>query len=162
MENNFYLMGYYFSDSNFDNLLFMAPTEGEILNYSKDIVEELFDKNITSIQTIRWLGKIRVDIDGMYEFSINDNVLIGLNNTILSSKLNKIKLEKDITYNIRIEQKLSNSILLKDFVLQILYFSLVGQKVKTVDNEKIYSLDFSRTDEITFISSDNFFESKSS
>lgn len=160
MINNTFLMGYYFSDSNFDNLLFMSPTNGYILNYFKDVVEELFDKNTTSIQTIRWLGKIKVDIDGVYEFLINDNTLIGLNDSILNTSSNEIELKKDTYYNIRIEQKLKDSILLKDYTPQNLYFNLLNNtQSKTLNTINIYSPDFSKTDEIIFIPSDNFFES---
>ena len=49
MINNTFFMGYYFNDSDFDNLLFMSPTEGNILSYSKYIVEDLFNKNSTFI-----------------------------------------------------------------------------------------------------------------
>ena len=118
MINNTFFMGYYFNDSDFDNLLFMSPTEGNILSYSKYIVEDLFNKNSTFIQSIRWLGKIKVDIDGIYEFLINSDTLIELDKTLLNSTSNKLKLKKDIFYNIRIEQKLENKTLL-DIPLKI-------------------------------------------
>ncbi len=159
MNNNF-LMGYYFSDSNFDNLLFMAPTNGYILNYSNDIIEELFDKNNTFIQSIRWLGKIKVDIDGMYEFLINNDTLIEVNDSLLSINTNKIQLKKDIYYNIRIEQKLKDAILLKDYIPQNLYFNLLSNtKLRTIDSINVYSPNFSKTDEIIFIPNDNLFDS---
>lgn len=154
-------MGYYFSDSDFDNLLFMSPTEGNILSYSKDIVEDLFNKNSTFIQSIRWLGKIKVDIDGIYEFLINPDTLIELDKTILNSTSNKLKLKKDIFYNIRIEQKLENKTLLKDFVPKMFQINLLSNSnFKTSNKHQIYSPNFSKTDEITFIPNESLFGSK--
>ncbi|CAJ1610715.1 ADP-ribosylating binary toxin binding subunit BecB [Clostridium perfringens] len=161
MINNTFFMGYYFSDSDFDNLLFMSPTEGNILSYSKDIVEDLFNKNSTFIQSIRWLGKIKVDIDGIYEFLINPDTLIELDKTILNSTSNKLKLKKDIFYNIRIEQKLENKTLLKDFVPKMFQINLLSNSnFKTSNKHQIYSPNFSKTDEITFIPNESLFGSK--
>nr|AYA44303.1 component b binary enterotoxin [Clostridium perfringens] len=161
MINNTFFMGYYFSDSDFDNLLFMSPTEGNILSYSKDIVEDLFNKNSTFIQSIRWLGKIKVDIDGVYEFLINSDTLIELDKTLLNSTSNKLKLKKDIFYNIRIEQKLENKTLLKDFVPKMFQINLLNNSnFKTSNKHQIYSPNFSKTDEITFIPNESLFGSK--
>lgn len=161
MINNTFFMGYYFNDSDFDNLLFMSPTEGNILSYSKYIVEDLFNKNSTFIQSIRWLGKIKVDIDGIYEFLINSDTLIELDKTLLNSTSNKLKLKKDIFYNIRIEQKLENKTLLKDFVPQMFKINLLSNSnFKASDNYQIYSPNFSKTDEITFIPNESLFGSK--
>ncbi|WP_242309763.1 binary toxin-like calcium binding domain-containing protein [Bacillus cereus group sp. BfR-BA-01524] len=104
------LMGYYYNDSNFNELVMMTPEKNGDLKIIKEDHDELLSKEKQSIQSIRWIGYIKPSESGEYTFSTSSDQNIAMQidgKTVInqSPMENKIELEKDKLYEIRLEYR---------------------------------------------------------
>ncbi|MDT3494655.1 PA14 domain-containing protein [Bacillus toyonensis] len=102
------LLGYYFNDLDSKDLLFMTNQQtGDLSTLPKE-VNDFSDKKQKNVQSAYWHGRIRVDEAGEYVFTTSANqyvkFLVDGNQMINhSDSQQKIKLEKDKFYDIKIE-----------------------------------------------------------
>ncbi|MCM3222915.1 PA14 domain-containing protein [Bacillus cereus] len=104
------LLGYYYKDQDFNNLITIAPTYANTLSYEQEIVDKLLDKNSQIYQSIRWVGLIKSKESGTFTFKFSEdkNTIIELNGEIVSKNGQEKKtvyLEKEKLIPIKIEYK---------------------------------------------------------
>ncbi|AJI08436.1 binary toxin-like calcium binding domain-containing protein [Bacillus cereus] len=104
------LMGYYYNDSNFSELVMMTPEKNGELKIIKEDHGELLPEGKRNIQSIRWIGYIKPSEDGEYIFSTSSdqNIVMQIDGkTVInqSPMENKIELDKDKLYEIRLEYR---------------------------------------------------------
>ncbi|TKJ04181.1 hypothetical protein FC695_12095, partial [Bacillus cereus] len=104
------LLGYYYKDQDFNNLITIAPTYANTLSYDQEIVDKLLDKNSQIYQSIRWVGLIKSKESGTFTFKFSEdkNTIIELNGEIVSKNGQEKKtvyLEKEKLIPIKIEYK---------------------------------------------------------
>ncbi|MED1305303.1 hypothetical protein BK704_10980 [[Bacillus thuringiensis] serovar konkukian] len=143
------LMGYYYQDPNFQQLVLMGHRQATDLKIPKNEVKALLSNDQQQIQSARWIGYIKPSQTGEYIFSTSSDqhVIIELDgNSILnqSSMTEPIQLEKDKQYKIRIEyapQQVEN----KDPLVNLdLNWSISGGKVEQIPAHAFLLPDFSR------------------
>ena len=136
------LLGYYFSDSNFENPVLYAPTRGGKLRF--DITTEsegLFTENNSNYKSIKWFGYLKSNVTGDYKFKISDdlNAIIEVNGKIVSSKgENKetVHLEKGQLIEIKIEYQNEKGLDAKDKVLESMELIKIDKDVKEIKIEQ--------------------------
>ncbi|MED1902266.1 PA14 domain-containing protein [Bacillus thuringiensis] len=135
------LIGYYFNDKNFRELAFITLMDsGETKLMKKDIQHLLVEEKQT-VQSVRWLGYIQSSKTDRYLFSTSDDsqVIVQIDEEIIinqSSMVHPLHLDKDKTYQIRIEyrpEQSNPSDIVTDFQL---YWSCIDIDEKMVIQSK--------------------------
>ncbi|PEQ66873.1 binary toxin-like calcium binding domain-containing protein [Bacillus cereus] len=143
------LLGYYFQDSNFQQLVLMAHRQASDLEIHKNEVKDLLSKDQQHIQSVRWVGYIQPPQTGDYVLSTSSDrqIVIELDGKGClnqSSMTEPIHLEKDKQYKIRIEY-VSEGTTEKENLLDFqLNWSIFGAQVEPIPETAFFLPDFSR------------------
>ncbi|OUB19275.1 hypothetical protein BK704_01010 [[Bacillus thuringiensis] serovar konkukian] len=160
------LLGYYFQDSNFQQLTMMAHRQVSDLQITKKEVKNLLADDQQHIGSVRWIGYIQPSQTGDYILSTSSDqqVVIELDGKIIlnqSSMTEAIQLEKGKPYKIRIEyvpENKKNKDNLLDFELN---WSISGGTAEPVPDNDFLLPDLSRKqDQEKIIPETSLFEEK--
>nr|ANP24201.1 binary vegetative insecticidal protein [Bacillus thuringiensis] len=121
------LLGYYFKDNNFKDLVLIDSTHGSKLIYDQQAANSLLDKKQQEYHSIRWIGSIKSKETGDFTFELSDDehATIEIDGKIISQKgKNKqvVHLEKDKLVSVKIEYQCNETINLDSNVFQSLKF----------------------------------------
>ncbi|WP_100618224.1 binary toxin-like calcium binding domain-containing protein [Bacillus cereus] len=156
------LLGYYFQDNKFSDLTAIQPyTSGGLILNNK--ISETLSNEGKHIQSARWLGYIKPSKTEEYQLSTSadQNVIIQLDGRIIINRVpmeQRIKLEKDKLYEIKIEyQGDSNSLLDLKF-----FWSTSDVEKELIPDENLRTPNFSEKtalpEESNLIPENNLFE----
>ncbi|MCQ6530922.1 binary toxin-like calcium binding domain-containing protein [Bacillus mycoides] len=142
-------MGYYFTDKQFKDMILMAPVENGELKVTKEEVKDLLNAEQQNIQSVRWMGYIKPSESGEYQFSTSSDRQVIMNidgNTVMnqSPMEEKIKLEKDKTYEVRIEYVPENKDKKDNLVDLQLFWAISDKEKEIIPKKNMLSPDFSR------------------
>lgn len=87
------LLGYYYKEKNFKDLVLFTPTQSGNLSYDQNNVDQLIKKSNQKFASVRWFGLIDTNEDGTYKFKCSDdkNMIIKINGDIVSNLGNNKK-----------------------------------------------------------------------
>ncbi|MDG0949992.1 binary toxin-like calcium binding domain-containing protein [Bacillus paranthracis] len=132
------LIGYYFEDDAFQNLLFIHVGEQNPL-----IQKAMINPDIQKVHSIRWIGRIKIYQTGPYTLTtqLTDNVVIQVHKQIIwkQGESSVILLEKNKIYDIVIEFR-GNA---KAFSKLPLFYTLDASAKKELPNTAFLFPDFS-------------------
>ena len=155
------LLGYFFEENNFQSLLFISNGS---FTHTKIQPNLDFVRPEQTVQSVRWLGRIKPKRTGKYLFTTSDNNYIVLQikaqngdekRVIDLGERNVMELEADTWYVIRLEYQLPNPMHIEDTNLS-LSWQLKGQKQELIPDECMYLPDFTKGSGITNLSSTLF------
>lgn len=157
------LIGYYFEDEYFEDVLFISPTINKKLNLDKtDLPDICLNKKIKSA---RWVGFIKPVSTGDYIIYTDvSNCIVQVDEKILTnSSLQPISihLEQGKEYKIRIEQQLVEGEVIQNYKGITLIWKSAEIDEEVVPDESLRNPDYSNiNEENEFIPNDNFFFAK--
>ena len=151
------LLGYYFKDSQFSNLTVIQPNTSGKLYFNDKVEKTLSTEEKQGIQSARWIGYIKPSQTDEYQLSTSadKNVIIQLDGNLImnqSSMEQHIKLEKDKSYEIKIEYRGETNPLL-DLEL---FWSTPNMKKERISNEHLLSPNFAEKAELSPEKSEKF------
>lgn len=135
------LVGYYFNDTQFQELDFISlGGQSKLLD-----MEKINNKN----QTVRWIGRIKPSQTGDYiiSTSADKNIILQVNGETIINQENvakPLKLEKDKVYELKIEYR-NITDLSSDLQL---FWSIDGKGKEEISNENILSPNFSEKESL--------------
>ncbi|MBN9901331.1 binary toxin-like calcium binding domain-containing protein, partial [Bacillus thuringiensis] len=102
------LLGYYYKEKDFNNLILFAPTRENTLRYDQQTANALLDKKQQNYQSIRWVGQLQSKETGDFTFHLSEDeyAMIELNGKVISNKGKEkqvVHLEKGQLVPIKIE-----------------------------------------------------------
>lgn len=160
MITNKGLLGYYFEDDCFSNLIIMTPSSEEELSINKKNFNDIFLNK--EIQSIRWSGYFTPKETGSFAmYTDSSNCIIECNNIIVyisASESNNVNLIKGNKYQIRIEKLFDKKVKLKDLLGVKLFYRNNNGIEQIVSIDELLQPNYSDTSEKNnFIPSENLF-----
>ncbi|HDR4766490.1 TPA: binary toxin-like calcium binding domain-containing protein [Bacillus thuringiensis] len=147
------LLGYYFKDNNFKDLVLIDSTHGNTLIYDQQAANSLLDKKQQEYHSIRWIGSIKSKETGDFTFELSDDehATIEIDGKIISQKgKNKqvVHLEKDKLVSVKIEYQSNETINLDSNVFQSMKFFKKDSKNKLyqIQQDELRNPEVSRKD----------------
>ncbi|PFK27805.1 binary toxin-like calcium binding domain-containing protein [Bacillus cereus] len=151
------LLGYYFKDSQFSDLVVIQPNTSGELHFNNKTQKALSSGGEQNIQSARWIGYIKPSKTDEYQLSTSSdtNVVIQLDGNLIldrSTMDQYIKLEKDKIYEIKIEYR-GESNPLVDLEL---FWSTSDMKKDRIPDKNLLAPNFSEKVELPLEKSEKF------
>ncbi|WP_248000480.1 binary toxin-like calcium binding domain-containing protein [Lactiplantibacillus plantarum] len=99
------LMGYYFKNTHFNNLVLFAPMKGDTLAYDDEAAQQLLISRDQVFHSIKWVGYLKSKVGGDFTFQLSNNMKADF---IINGKVNetvKVKPNKLIPIQIRLQSE---------------------------------------------------------
>ncbi|TKH17348.1 hypothetical protein FC694_09245 [Bacillus wiedmannii] len=159
------LMGYYYNDNNFKKPALIAPEINGDLKIEKNEVKDLLSADKQNFESVRWIGYIKPSKTDEYLFSTStdEEIIMEIDGNVVIDKgsmKDKIKLEQDKSYKVKIEYKPQIKSTSSNLVEMKLFWEGSLTEKSLIPAENLILPDFSKTEnKESFIPKESLFES---
>lgn len=146
--SRFGLMGYYYNDSNFSQLAMMVQEKSGDLKVTKKETDDLLENDKQNIKSVRWIGYIQPSKSEEYMFSTSSDshVIMQIDGKSVinqSPMKDKIKLEKDKLYEIKVEYRPSDQEYKYNLANLQLYWTSMNSDKEIIPEQNLLLPEFS-------------------
>lgn len=155
-KDNSCLMGFYYKEKEFKNLVLMAEKTENTLDYKESEVEDLLSTEEQTFQSMRWKGRIKAKEASKSTFKITDdsNTQIKIDGKIVSNNgkdKQVVTLEKDHFYELIIEYTPEKPMSINELEKKkMMLFKLTDEKTEPVDNKELFQSAVQRSENANY------------